>query len=168
MSLTEQFNVGARIKGVTAMAVQVTQTSAAAPTTQDGLTIDRNASGLRRYYSCKFSVGAQFLYGASSAHTATVASLNVQHSSDGTSWDNYSTATVPTAVTWGATSAGYAGLTTAGTESDVIEQSVNLNGARRYIRVQLPAPTFSDCSSGSVLTVAGMCIFGGADELPAQ
>jgi hypothetical protein len=33
--------------------------------------------------------------------------------------------------------------------------------------VQLPAPTFSDCSSGSVLTVAGVLVFGGADTLPA-
>jgi hypothetical protein len=37
----------------------------------------------------------------------------------------------------------------------VIEQSVNLNGARRYIRCQVPAPTFTDCSSGSVLTLGG-------------
>jgi hypothetical protein len=168
MSLSEQFNIGARVKGVTAVAVAVTQTSNTAATTQDGLTIDRNLSGLRRYYSCKFVVGGQFLYAASSAHTAIVSSLNVQHSSDGTSWDSYSTATVPSAVTWGATSAGYAGVTTAGTEADSIEQSVNLNGARRYIRVQIPAPTYTDCSSGSVLSVAGVCVFGGADELPAQ
>lgn len=169
MSLVEQYNVGARIKGVTALAVAITQTSAAAATTQDGLTIDRNTSGLRRYYSCKAIVGGQFLYGASSAHSAVVASINFQHSSDGTSWDSYSTATVPTAaVTWGATSAGNTALTTAGTESDQLEQSVNLNGARRYIRIQVPAPTFSDCSSGSVLTVGGVIVFGGGDELPAQ
>ncbi len=169
MSLTEQFNIGARVKGVTALAAAVTQSSAAAATTQDGVTIDRNTSGLRRYYSCKASVGGQFLYGASSQHTASIASLNFQHSSDGTSWDNYSTATVPTvAIVWGASSSGNAALTTAGTEADVIEQSVNLNGARRYIRVQVPAPTFTDCSSGSVLTLGGIIVFGGADELPAQ
>jgi hypothetical protein len=167
MSLSEQFNVGARIKGVTALATQITQTSNTAATTQDGLTIDRNTSGFKRYHSAKFVVAGQFLYAASSAHTATISSLNVQHSSDGTSWDSYSTATVPSAVVWGATSAGYAGLTTAGTEADAIEQSVNLTGARRYIRVQIPAPTFSDCSSGSVLSVAAVCVFGGADELPA-
>lgn len=169
MSLVEQFNIGSRIKGVTALAAAITQTSNAAATTQDGVTIDRNESGRRRYYSCKFSVCGQFLYGASSAHTATIASLNVQHSSDGTSWDSYSTATVPTvAVVWGATSAGNAAGTTAGTAVGSIEQSVNLNGARRYIRVQVPAPTFTDCSSGSVLTVGAVCTFGGGDELPAQ
>lgn len=167
MSLSEQFNIGARIKGKTAIAAAITQTSAAAATTQDGLTIDRNESGLRRYYSCKFVVGGQFLYAASSATVATVASLNVQHSSDGTSWESYSTDTVPSAATWGST-AGAAVGTTAGTAPGVIEQSVNLNGARRYIRVQVPAPTYASCSSGHVLTVAGVCVFGGGDELPAQ
>lgn len=169
MSLTEQFNIGARIKAKTAMAVAVTQTSNTAATTQDGITIDRNEAGLRRYYSCKVSVGGQFLYGASSQHIATVASINFQHSSDGTSWDSYSTATVPaTAVVWGASSSGNALATTAGNAVGVIEQSVNLNGARRYIRVQVPAPTFSDCSSGSVLTLGAVVVFGGGDELPAQ
>lgn len=168
MSLVEQFNIGSRIKGVPTVATVITQTSNAAATTQDGATVDRNASGLRRYYSCKAIVGGLFLYGASSAHTATIASLNFQHSSDGTSWDNYSTGSIPSPVVWGATSSGYAGGTTAGTEQDSIEMSVNLNGARRYIRVQVPAPTFSDCSSGSTLSLAGLIVFGGADELPAQ
>jgi hypothetical protein len=165
MSLQESFNIGGKVKGVTALATQITQTSNAAATTQDGLTIDRNESGRKRYYSCKFVVGGQFLYAASSAHIATVASLNVQHSSDGTSWDSYSTATVPSSVTWGSSSGGAVG-TTAGTAASSIEQSVNLVGARRYIRVQIPAPTFSDCSSGSVLSVAAVCVFGGADTLP--
>lgn len=168
MSLSEQFNIGARVKTRTAIATAFSQTSAAAGTTQDGLTIDRNESGLRRYYSCKAAVGGQYLYAASSAHVATVASLNFQHSSDGTSWDNYSTATVPSAATWGSTAVGNAVGTTAGTAPGVIEQSVNLNGARRYIRVQVPAPSFTDCSSGNVLTLAGVIVFGGADELPAQ
>jgi len=169
MSLVEQFNIGSRVKGVTALATQITQTSNTAATTQDGLTVDRNASGLRRYYSCKAVVAGQLLYGASSAHTASIASLNFQHSSDGTSWESFSTASAPaTAVTWGSTAVGNTAGTTAGTAAGVIEQSVNLNGARRYIRVQIPAPTFTDCSSGSVLSVAAVIVFGGADELPAQ
>ena len=165
MSLSESFDIGSKVKGVTALATQITQTSNTAATTQDGLTIDRNESGRKRYYSCKFSVTGQFLYGASSAHIATIASLNVQHSSDGTSWDNYSPATAPSAVTWGSSSGGAVG-TTAGNAANSIEQSVNLVGARRYIRVQIPAPTFSDCSSGSVLSIGAVCIFGGADLLP--
>jgi len=165
MSLVEQFNVGARIKGKTALAVQITQTSNTAATTQDGLTVDRNLSPLKRYYSCKVQIGGQFLYGASSAHTASIAGFTFQHSSDGTSWDNYTTNA--STVIWGATSSGYAGGTTAGTESDELEHNVNLNGARRYVRVQIPAPTFTDCSSGSVLTIGGTITFGGADELPA-
>jgi hypothetical protein len=167
MSLSEQMNVGARIKSKTGLAAQITQTSAAAATTQDGLTIDRQESGLGHYYSCKVLVCGQFLYGASSAHTATIASLNFQHSSDGTSWDNFSTATVPSSVVWGATSAGNAVGTTAGNANNEIEQSVSLVGARRYVRCQIPAPTFTDCSSGSVLTVAAVIAFGGGVSLPA-
>ena len=165
MSLNESFNIGSRIKGKTALAVTITQTSNTAATTQDGLTVDRNLSPLRRYYSCKVVIGGQFLYAASSAHTATIAGFTVQHSSDGTSWDNYTTNA--SSVVWGTTAAA-ASLTTAGTEPDELEHSVNLNGARRYLRVQIPAPTFSDCSSGSVLTLGGAFVFGGADELPAQ
>ncbi len=167
MSLVEQFNVGSRIKARTALATVITQTSATLATTQDGLTIDRNESGLKRYYSCKVCVGGQLLYAASSAHTATISSIVFQHSSDGTSWDNYSTANAPASTIWGATSSGFASLTTAGTEPKMIEQSVNLNGARRYVRVQVPAPTFTDCSSGSTLSLAAVIVFGGADELPA-
>ncbi len=168
MSLVEQFNIGARIRSRVAITAIVTQSSATLATTQDGLTVDRNEAGLRRYYSCKACVGGTLLYAASSAHTGTIPSLNFQHSSDGTSWDNYSTGTVPAAVIFGATSSGFAGLTTAGTQPNTIEQSVNLNGARRYIRIQIGAPTFTDCSSGSVLTVGGLIVFGGADELAAQ
>lgn len=166
MSLSEQFNVGARIHARTALAnVSITHSSAAAATTQDGITVDRRESGLGHYYSCKAIVSGA-LNALSSAMTASL-TLNFQHSSDGTSWDSFSTATVPTAVVWGATSSGYAGGSTAGTEYDTVEQSVNLNGARRYVRIQVPAPTYTDCSSGTYLNVHGVIVFGGADTLPA-
>lgn len=163
MSLNAQFNIGSRIKAKMATtSLSISQTSGTAATTQDGLTIDRNESGLRRYYSCKLVAAFSFT-AASSQRTATLG-INCQHSSDGTSWDNYSTASVPTAVTFGTSStAGYT------TEYKTVEQSVNLNGARRYIRVQIPAPTFADCSSGQgVFSGGAMVVFGGADELPAQ
>lgn len=167
MSISEQYNAGARIRARLALAnTAITQSSAAAATTQDGVTVDRNESGLRRYYSCKAIVSGAFT-GGSSQRTATL-TLNFQHSSDGTSWDNYSTGTVPTAVAWGSTSTGGGSGTTGGTEYDTVEQSVNLNGARRYVRIQVPAPTFQDCSSGVSLNVHGVIVFGGADELPAQ
>ncbi len=167
MSLVEQFNVGSRIRARVALAnVSITQTSATLATTQDGVTVDRNAAGLRRYYSCKVIVAGALL-GDTSSKTGSL-TLNVQHSSDGTSWDNYSTGTIPTAVVFGATSSGYASGTTAGTEYNTVEQSVNLNGARRYIRVQVPAPTYPSCSSGVQLNVSGIIVFGGGDELPAQ
>lgn len=166
MSLSEQFDVAARVKVRTSLGnTAITQSSAAAPSASTGEAVDRNESGLRRYYSCAAVVTGFFTAG-SSAKTAS-ATLTFQHSSDGTSWDNYSTATNPTAVVWGATSSGYAGGSTAGTETDSVKMNVNLNGARRYVRIQVPAPTFSDCSSGSVLNVQGIIVFGGADELPA-
>jgi hypothetical protein len=161
MSLAEQFNIGSRIKAVAAStSLSIAQTSASAATTQDGLTIDRNATGRRRYYSCK-AIAAFSYTAATTAKTATIG-INVQHSSDGTSWENYSTASVPTAVTFGADTGGT-------TDYDTVEQSVNLNGARRYLRVQIPAPTFADCSSGQgVFSGQAILVFGGGDELPAQ
>ncbi len=165
MSLTEQFNVGARIKAAVATtSLAISQTSATLATTQDGLTVDRTTLG-RRYYSCK-AIAAFSFTAASSMRTATV-SINVQHSSDGTSWDNYSTGTVPAVVQFGASSSGNA----LSTDYKTVEQSVNLNGARRYIRMQISTPTFTggDCSSGQgALTGCGTFVFGGGDELPAQ
>ncbi len=161
MSLSEQFNVGARVKAVMGTtSLSISQTSAAAASTQDGLTIDRNLTGLRRYYSCK-AIAALAYTAANSSRTATV-TVNFQHSSDGSSWDNYSTATVPTAVTFGADTGGT-------TDFDTVEQSVNLNKARRYVRMQVLAPTYATSSSGmGVFSGGGVIVFGGADELPAQ
>lgn len=157
MSLSEQFNVGARIFGVIGTtSLSISQTSATAATTQDGLTIDRNESGRRRYYSCK-AIGAFSFVAASSQRTATLA-ISVQHSSDGTSWD---TLTTGVAATFGSTNAT--------TSYQQVQTSANLVGARRYIRVSIPAPTYSDCSSGQgVFSGMGIVVFGGADELPAQ
>lgn len=162
MSLSEQYNVGARITAqMASTSLSISQTSAAAATTQDGLTVDRQATGFKRFYSAK-AIAAFSFTAASSLRTATLG-INFQHSSDGTSWDNYSTATVPTVVTFGATSGSLS------TDYDTIEQSVNLNGARRYVRVQIPAPTYSDCSSGQgVFSGSAVIVFGGGDQLVAR
>ncbi len=152
-------NTVARVKtypGTTSLSIS--QTSAAGATTQDGLTIDRYTLG-RRYYSCKAAFVSTFV-ASSSTRTATVG-LNFQHSSDGTSWDNFSTGTVPTAKTFGGDTGGT-------TDYDSVEQSVNLIGARRYVRMQILTPTFSDSSSGQgVFTGMGVIVFGGGDEAPA-
>jgi hypothetical protein len=157
MSLTEQFNIGARIDIVQATtSLSLSQTSAAAVTTQDGLTIDRQESGRRQYYSCKIAFVGSFV-AASSGRTATMG-INLQHSSDGTSWDTYTTGV---AATFGSTNGT--------THYQEVQTSANLVGARRYLRVQIPAPTFSDCSSGQgVFSGMGVLVFGGADTLPAQ
>ena len=162
MSLNAQYNVGARIKAVMGTtSLSISQTSNTPATTQDGLTIDRTSLA-RRYYSCK-SVAA-FSYLAASSQTVATIGINFQHSSDGTSWDSFSTGTVPTVVTFGTSST--AGGTT---DYDTVEQSVNLNGARRYVRCQILTPTYANCSSGQgVFSGGAVIVFGGADELPAQ
>lgn len=154
------YNIGGRIKAVMATtSLSISQTTATAATTQDGLTIDRTLLG-RRYYSAK-AIAAFSYVASATARTATI-NVNVQHSSDGTSWDSYSTATVPTAVTFG-------NSTAATTDYDTVEQSVDLRGARRYIRMQVVAPTYSDSSSGQgVFSGGGLIVFGGGDELPAS
>jgi len=160
MSLSEQVNIGARITAAVSVATAITQSTAAAATTQDGQAVDRNALG-RRYYSAKAIVAAVFI-GNSTAQSASLG-INVQHSSDGTSWDNYSTATVPAVTSFPAST-----NSTAGTLFGTVEQSVNLIGARRYVRIQIPPPTVSSSSSGNSFTaVTGAFVFGGADELPA-
>lgn len=165
MSLVEQFDGGSRTRARTALGnTSLTQSSAAAPTSSTGLTIDRQETGLRHYYSAKAVVSGLFTAG-SSEQVATL-SINVQHSSDGTSWDSFSTATKPDAVTFG-TTAGANG-TTGGTEDNTVEQRVNLLTARRYIRVTLDAPSYANCSSGHRLDVHGVLEFSGPDELPAQ
>ncbi len=66
MSLSEQYNVGSRIHAKTAIPnFDTTQSSAAAATTQDGVTIDRQETGLSHYYSCKAVVSAAFTAGSS-------------------------------------------------------------------------------------------------------
>ncbi len=45
---------------------------------------------------------------------------------------------------------------------------MSLNGARRYVRMQLPAPTFANCSSDYIFTGHGVIVFSGADENPAD
>lgn len=156
MSFTEQSNIGARIKAVMATtSLSISQTSTAAATTQDGLTVDRAQLG-RRYYSCK--AVAAFGYVASATSRTATAAVNIQHSSDGTSWDSLATGT---AVTFGNSTAGTTDYKTA-------ETSASLIGARQYVRVAIPAPTFSDCSSGrGVFSGSAVLVFGGADELPA-
>lgn len=157
MSLIEQYNIGTRILTVLGTtSVSLSQSSAAASTGVNGQTIDRNESGRRRYYSCKAALAASFV-AASSQRTATIA-VNLEHSSDGTSWDSYATGT---AATFGSTNGT--------THYQSASTNVNLNAARRYIRVVLAPPVYTDCSSGQgVFSGMGVVVLGGADELPAQ
>ncbi len=155
---SDQFDVGRQIKAVAGIAL----TSAAIPSrsggvTQNGATIDRFALP-RRYYSCRSVVRGRYI--GSTVQNVSMA-LSFQHSSDGSSWDNFSTAT-NAAYAFGST-----GATGAQTVEDAAEQIVNLRGARRYVR-QVMVPTFSSGTSGDVLYNQGTVVFGGADELPSS
>lgn len=156
MSLSEQYNVGARIKTVAGSSnLAISQTSGTAATTQDGLAINRAILG-RRYYSCKASAA----FGYVAASTATTATINVriQDSTDGNTWGNYTTGT---AVSFGNSTAGT-------TDYKTVECSANLNGAKQYIRAQVTAPVYATSSSGQgVFSGQVQIVFGGGDELPA-
>lgn len=167
MSLVEQYDIGRRIRARLALGnATIAAASSAAPSSSTGVSVDRQEAGLRHYYSCKAIVSGAFTAG-SSLQTVTMG-INVQHSSDGTSWDAFSTATKPSDVTWGSSSTGNSAGSTGGTEYDTIEQPVSLQNARRYLRVTLDAPTFATSTSGQSLAVHGVLVFGGADELPAN
>jgi hypothetical protein len=90
MSLKHQYDIGRQIKAYAGIAL----TSAGIPSSsggvaQNGATIDRLALA-RQYYSCRSVVRGRFV--ASTVNAVTLAA-SFQHSSDGTSWDNFSTAT---------------------------------------------------------------------------
>ena len=156
MSLGRQYDGGRTLKVLAGIA----QTSAAVPSSSgaavNGATIDRHAID-QRHYSARSIVRGRFV--ASTVNAVTLA-LSFQHSSDGTSWDNFSTATNASKAL------GSTGATGAQTVEGVVEQSVSLQGARRYVRQVLAAPTFASATSGDSLYFNGSVVFAGADELP--
>lgn len=158
MSLSRQFGGGAYMRS----AAGVAPTTAGVSSTSTGLaavngpTIDRQAYS-RSYFSCRSVARGRFV--GSSVGAATLAAA-FQHSSDGTSWDNFSTATNVTGAV--------GSITATGAQSAVdgfAEQIVSLQGARRYIR-QVITPAFVATTAGDVLYYAGNVILTGADELP--
>jgi hypothetical protein len=157
MSLNKSFDIGAQIKGYAGIALTSTPIpSSSGGVAQNGAAIDRTALA-RQYYSCRSIVRARFV--ALTTVQSVSLALSFQHSSDGTSWDNYSTASnVATVV--GPTTA-------AGAVEGLVEQRVSLVGARRYVR-QVMTPTFSTATSGDVLYDQGSIVFGGSDEQPSS
>lgn len=153
MGMSQSYDIGNFIKGVSAVANVSTPSSSGAALT--GITIDRWAYG-RRYESAKAVVNGHFA--GSTQQVATVA-MAFQHSSDGTSWDSFSTATNA------ATAIGSTGATGAQTVEGSAEQAVSLVGARRYIR-QVMVPTFSGGTSGDSLYFQGTVVLAGSDETP--
>lgn len=156
MSMAATYDIGHYIKAMPGLPnTSVPSSSGAA---FNGITIDRLALG-RRYQSCRSAIQGRLT--ASTAQAAQV-TPTFQHSSDGTSWDNFSTATNPALTGIGSTASTGASQSTDG----VAEQAVDLRGARRYVR-QVGTVAFTLTTSGDSLAVSGMVIFGGADELPS-
>lgn len=155
MSLARQYDIGRYVIGTAALA-PATIPSSSGGATSTGITIDRQAFG-KHYYSAAALI--QGLLTGSTDQAVSVA-INWQHSSDGTSWDNFSTGSNVTKAL------GSTGATGAQSVNDVIQSNVNLRSARRYVRVQT-VPTFTATTSGDTLALAGAVVLGGGDELPA-
>lgn len=156
MGVASQYDAGKTVKVMPALPATTVPSSSGAAT--NGLTIDRLALG-RRYYSCRAAVAGRF---TGSTQQTVGLGVSFQHSSDGSSWDAYSTDTNPATVTAGST-----GATGAQSTDGVVEQPVNLAGARRYVRLVAAAPTFALTTSGDNVQLTGVMVFGGADELPS-
>lgn len=155
MSVAQQFDIGRFILGVAAVAPATVPSSSGGATT-NGVTIDRLAYG-RQYYSASALIQARLA--GSTQQTAAVA-VSFQHSSDGSSWDNFSTdRNVSKTI-------GSTGATGAQTVNDAVNAPVNLRSARRYVRVNV-VPTFALTTSGDNVQLSGVLALGGADELPA-
>lgn len=155
MGVAQQYDFGKQIKVQPALVPTTVPSSSGA--VFNGATINRATLG-RRYYSCRSFVKGSLT--GSTQQAATLA-LAFQHSSDGTSWDNYSTGTNA--------SAGVGSTASTGAQSAVlgiVEQTVNLNGARQYIR-QVVTASFALTTSGDNAVIDGGIAFGGADELPS-
>lgn len=155
MSVAQQFDIGRYLHGTAALA-PATVPSSSGGATSNGITIDRQAFG-RQYYSAAALIQARF---AGSTQATVSLAVSFQHSSDGSSWDNYSTDRNVTKVV------GSTGATGAQTLNDVVNAPVSLRAARRYVRVNV-VPTFSLTTSGDNVQLSGALALGGADELPA-
>ncbi len=156
MSLSRSYDGGRLGKVVAGVALTTTPTpSSSGGITVNGATIDRLAYD-RRYYAAKSFVRGRFV---SSTVNAVTGSLSFQHSSDGTSWDSFSTAT-NAAKAFGST-----GATGVQAVEDVVEQPISLVAARRYIR-QVFAPAFTNATSGDSFGYQGSVLLVGVDENP--
>lgn len=161
MSYSESYNIGKYIKAEAAIVGKsFSATSTESGDEVNGVVIDRQALP-RHYYSARAVVHGRLT--GSTDVKATLA-MNVQHSSStgSTSFSDWSTGTESTAVTIGSTAS-----TAAQAVDGEIEQCFNLQGAKRYLRVQY-TPTLSGTTAGTSMAVGGVIVFGGADELPSS
>lgn len=154
MSVAQQFDIGRYILSVPALAPATVNSSAGAA--QNGVTIDRQAYS-RQFHSVQI---AALIRLAGSTVQASTVTVGLQHSSDGSSWDNYSTGRTVSRAS-GSTSA-----TGAQTVNDVAQAGFSLQNCRRYIRAVV-TPAFAATTSGDSVALSAIANLGGANELPA-
>ncbi len=146
MNLAGQLKAGSNFKPVVA-----TPPALSAAGTRNGSTIDRAVPGGVLYRSATLHTTTGAIAGSPTAQTVDA---KVQHSADGSTWADY---TQP-----GAGSAAAITQITAANQSG--ELDINLEGARRYIRV-VETVAFTGGTSPTI----GVCssfILAGADRLP--
>lgn len=151
MNVAFQRNIGSFLRAAPALAsVTVTAGDGSDGVPQDGITLDRNAF-------VPLCLSAMLVLTAVAAlndgvDTAEI-SVTFQDSADGVSWDTYN-AGPPSPV---ATTISEDG-------TSCIAVKAQLGGARRYVRAQVTA-SLSRANTDTV-TLTGVWIVGGADELP--
>ena len=120
-----------------------------------GVDIDRRGQ-TRRYRTALFIVNAE---STTLGNAKTIsAGLRMQHSSDGTSWDNLTTETT---FTMGTTTTSTADAT----PSKSFVHNAPLNGARRHIRGVLN-PSWTTTATAELINYNGILVYAGADEYP--
>lgn len=150
-------NIGALLKPAIASAfVSATAAGTGDNTAVTGATVDRlNGSNGTMAGSAQFVVAWSAALAATK--TLTLKSAKIEHSDDGSSWADYVTFTDPGVVATGPTGGGTVTGTTA--------LNVDLNSAKRYVRLDFtPDLSATGTDTASLVAVAEL---GGFGHLPA-
>lgn len=153
-------DIGAYITSRAGLApVTINSDSTGAGDNQDGLVIDRLNDLGQLCLSAKAVVHGHRTGSTGKQSTLT---LSVLHSdTSGSGFTAFSTDTNPADVTVGTTSTGTPSA------DEVIEQDVDLAGAKQFIKLRATAD-FTATSSGESVALDGVVIFGGAGEVPVS
>jgi hypothetical protein len=146
-------DIGSYILAKNAMAALASTAAGSGDASEvNGIAIDRLALG-STYQSAKLVVAVSSTL--TSGKTVSVAA-NFQDSPNNSDWTDYGTALASTVVSTATSSTAFYG------EASL---DVNLNGADRYVRVQVTSDLSYTGTDTAITT--GVIVFGGAEELPA-